>query len=135
MPYDQTSLKRWRVTLFIILIGSLLISCAIYINGFIGDLFRLMTSVNFSYWATYPGWRINQTWLNRTFPLGTILRMLLLNAALYAFAVTSDSLFHTRLLNMVATENVVPYLEGQFFAFAVADLLQKFGDQIQEYLR
>lgn len=135
MPYDPSSLKRWKVTLVIILIGSLLISCAIYINGFIGDLFSLMTSVNISFWATYPGTRLNQTWLNRTFPLGTLLRMVILNAILYGVAFASDHIFHTRFLLLTAIEYVIPYLQGQFFSFSVADILQRFGDRIQEYLR
>ena len=127
--------KRWKITLFVILIGSIFISCGIYINGFIGDLFRMTTSINISYWATYPGLRINQTWLNRSFPIGTLLRMMILNAALYAIAITFDTFLHTKLTSIVVAQNVFPYLLGQFFSFSIADLLQMFGDRIQAYWR
>jgi hypothetical protein len=127
--------KRWKIVLFVILIGSMLISCAIYINGFIGDLFPFMTSVNFSYWITYPGFKINQTWLNRAWPLGTLLRMLILNALLYALAITSDHFLQTKLASLTVAENLRPYLLAQFISFSIADLFRMFGDRIQEYFR
>jgi hypothetical protein len=123
MRFESTNqdVRNWWLIGVVYLVITIFGVCGWLTYGFIGDVFPFTVSLIVNYILSYPGWRINQTVLNR-FPIGTFFRVVVWSIVIFCFCFGIDLMGFSKLMSLMKIQGIIPWLSGQFVSFAIADL-------------